>query len=114
MAIVRHSLEKAQSTARFDRAKIEATTEEDILRQSIEDGEIPDVEPSEARLVVPPKVIREKMAMTQDEFAAALQIPLATLRNWEQGRVIPDPAARSLLTIVAKEPKIALRALKRA
>jgi putative transcriptional regulator len=114
MAIVRHSLEKAQATARFDRAKIEATTEEDILRHSIEDGEIPDVEPSEARLVVPPKVIREKLAMTQDEFAAALQIPLATLRNWEQGRVIPDPAARSLLTIVAKEPKIALRALKRA
>jgi hypothetical protein len=34
-------------------------------------------------------------------FARALRIPLATLRNWEQGRVRPDPAARSLLTIVA-------------
>jgi putative transcriptional regulator len=49
--------------------------------------------------------------MTQSEFAKALRIPLSTLRNWEQGRVLPDPAARSLLTIVAKNPKIALKAL---
>jgi hypothetical protein len=27
------------------------------------------------------------------------------------GRVLPDPAARSLLTIVAKNPKVALKAL---
>jgi putative transcriptional regulator len=49
--------------------------------------------------------------MTQAQFARALRIPLSTLRNWEQGRVLPDPAARSLLAIVAKEPKAALRAL---
>jgi transcriptional regulator with XRE-family HTH domain len=48
---------------------------------------------------------------TQEEFAKALRIPLPTLRNWEQGRVLPDPAARSLLTIVAKNPKAALKAL---
>ncbi len=49
--------------------------------------------------------------MTQAQFARALRIPLSTLRNWEQGRVLPDPAARSLLAIVAKNPKVALRAL---
>ena len=36
---------------------------------------------------------------------------LATLRNWEQGRVLPDPAARSLLTIVARNPRAAFKAL---
>jgi putative transcriptional regulator len=60
---------------------------------------------------IPPRVLRKKLHMTQPEFAKALRIPLATLRNWEQGRVLPDPAARSLLTIVAKNPRAALRAL---
>jgi putative transcriptional regulator len=49
--------------------------------------------------------------MTQAGFARALRIPLATLRNWEQGRVLPDPAARSLLTLVARNPKAAFKAL---
>jgi putative transcriptional regulator len=49
--------------------------------------------------------------MTQAEFARALRIPLATLRNWEQGRVLPDPAACSLLTLVARNPKAAFKTL---
>ena len=49
--------------------------------------------------------------MTQDQFARALRIPVSTLRNWEQGRVLPDPAARSLWAIVAKNPKAALKSL---
>ena len=50
--------------------------------------------------------------MTQEEFARALRIPVATLRNWEQGRVRPDPAARSLLLAVYRSPKAVLAALK--
>jgi putative transcriptional regulator len=61
--------------------------------------------------VIPPQILRKNLGMTQSEFSKALRIPLSTLRNWEQGRVLPDPAARSLLTIVAKNPKIALKAL---
>jgi putative transcriptional regulator len=49
--------------------------------------------------------------MTQEQFAEALRIPLATLRNWEQGRFAMDPAAKSLLRIVAKDPKAAFKAL---
>jgi hypothetical protein len=37
--------------------------------------------------------------------------PVATLRNWEQGRVAPDPAAQSLLTVFAKNPKAVLDTL---
>jgi putative transcriptional regulator len=49
----------------------------------------------------------KQLHMTQTEFAKALRILLATLRNWEQGRVLPDPAARSLLAIVASNPRAA-------
>lgn len=52
--------------------------------------------------------------MTQEQFAAALHIPVATLRNWEQGRNAIDPAARSLLLIVARNPRAALKVLKSA
>jgi hypothetical protein len=45
--------------------------------------------------------------MTQSEFSKALCIPLSTL---SRVRVLPDPVARSLLTIVAKNSKIVLRA----
>ena len=87
-----------------------ATTEADTRRHMSEDGEV-ESEFADFAPVIPPRVLRKKLHMTQPEFARALRIPLATLRNWEQGRVLPDPAARSLLTIVAKNPRAALRAL---
>jgi putative transcriptional regulator len=95
---------------RINRAKIDATTEAATRRHMREDGQdrndVADFAP-----VIPPQVLRKQLHMTQSEFARALRIPLATLRNWEQGRVLPDPAARSLLTIVARNPRAALRAL---
>ena len=112
MAIVRRTLDHIRRMKpRIDRAKIDATSEADIRRQMIEDGQDPDRNLSDFTPVVPPQVLRKHLGMTQAEFARALRIPLSTLRNWEQGRVLPDPAARSLLTIVARNPKAALKAL---
>jgi putative transcriptional regulator len=102
MALVRRTIESIRRLKpRINRTKIDATTEAEIRRQMREDDQ------DEADLagfapVIPPQLLRKRLGMTQDEFARALRIPLSTLRNWEQGRVLPDPAARSLLTIVAK------------
>ena len=52
--------------------------------------------------------------MTQEEFADALGIPVATLRNWEQGRHGIDPAARSLLILIARDPEESLATLAAA
>ncbi|MGP0058173.1 MAG: helix-turn-helix domain-containing protein [Beijerinckiaceae bacterium] len=52
--------------------------------------------------------------MSQTDFAAALHIPIGTIRNWEQGRVRPDPAAQALLTILYRQPRAALKALNAA
>jgi putative transcriptional regulator len=49
--------------------------------------------------------------MTQEQMAALPRIPVATLRNWEQGRVKPDQAAQALLTILYRRPDIAKEAL---
>lgn len=99
------------SRPKVDRAKLDATTEEDVRRYQIEDGYDPDWEPTRVEHFEPPQAIRKRLGMTQDQFAEALRIPLATLRNWEQGRFAMDPAARSLLRIVARDPKAAFKAL---
>jgi putative transcriptional regulator len=111
MALVRRTMENIRRLKpRINRAKIDATTEADIRRHMREEDQDETVLAGFAP-VIPPQLLRKQLGMTQDEFARALRIPLSTLRNWEQGRVLPDPAARSLLTIVAKNPKAALKAL---
>ena len=111
MALVRRTMESIRRVKpRISRAKIDATTEADIRRHMREDDQ-EESDPAGFAPVVPPQLLRKRLGMTQNEFAKALRIPLSTLRNWEQGRVLPDPAARSLLAIVAKNPKAALRAL---
>jgi putative transcriptional regulator len=85
MAIVRMTLDEIKaSRPKSDTRRIAATSEEEIRLQH---------------------------GMTQEQFAAALHIPVATLRNWEQGRVAPDPAAQSLLIVFAKNPRAVLDAL---
>jgi putative transcriptional regulator len=96
---------------RVNRGKIKATSEADIRRHMREDDQDESGDLSAFTPVIPAQTLRRRLGMTQDEFARALRIPVSTLRNWEQGRVLPDPAARSLLAIVAKNPKAALKAL---
>ena len=50
--------------------------------------------------------IRERLSLTQPKFAALLGISLATLRNWEQGRRVPEGPARVLLNVVDKHPEV--------
>lgn len=50
------------------------------------------------------KIIRRALHLTQEEFAARYQIPIGTLRDWEQGRTEPDQPARAYLKIIARDP----------
>ena len=111
MAIVRKSVKQIKAAKpKIDAAKIDATTEKDIRRHMIEDGEDSSHDLSIADIYTP-QVIRKRLGMTQEQFAHALRIPVATLRNWEQGRNSIDPAARSLLVVVARDPQAVLATL---
>lgn len=57
------------------------------------------------------KIIRRALGLSQDEFAARFQIPLGTVRDWEQGRKQPDAAARAYLRVIAREPNTVSKAL---
>lgn len=111
MAIVRMTAEPARAAGKIDWAKVEATSEEDVRRHMAEDGFDPDKPFDGLREITPVATIRRRTGLSQEKFAKALRVPLATLRNWEQGRTLPDPAARSLLALVADDPERAFRVL---
>ena len=50
------------------------------------------------------RAIRRHLHMSQGEFSTAYRIPLATLKNWEQGRRQPDAPASAYLHAIAKRP----------
>ncbi|MBP6010931.1 MAG: helix-turn-helix domain-containing protein [Alphaproteobacteria bacterium] len=57
------------------------------------------------------KAIRERLKMSQAEFAETYGIPVGTLRNWEQGLRKPDAPAAAYLRVIAKQPRIVREAL---
>jgi putative transcriptional regulator len=60
------------------------------------------------------RTLRRQLALTQEEFAERYQIPIGTLRDWEQGRSEPDAPAKALLKLIAADPEGAAKVLKPA
>lgn len=61
-----------------------------------------------AELSVPsePKIIREKMNLSQSAFAGLLGVSTRTLQDWEQGRRCPQRPAVALLRIAEQHPEV--------
>lgn len=57
------------------------------------------------------KAVRNKVGMTQREFAASFGISLGTLRHWERGDRQPHGPARVLLNVLNRRPDAVLGAL---
>jgi len=69
--------------------------------------------PSRKYEITPPdiKMVREKLHVSQKEFAMMIGVSTRTLQNWEQGRRKPVGPANALLKIASKNPKAVLEAL---
>lgn len=48
--------------------------------------------------------VRERVGLSQSEFARLLGVSVRTLQEWEQGRRAPSGAARTLILVAAKNP----------
>jgi putative transcriptional regulator len=55
--------------------------------------------------------IRDSLGKSQTEFAMMIGVSVATLRNWEQGRRVPDGPAQALLRVAAQNPEAVADAL---
>lgn len=60
------------------------------------------------------RAIREALGLSQQAFASAYRIPLATLKGWEQGRRHPDATASAYLSVIASLPQQARDVLRAA
>lgn len=63
------------------------------------------------RVTTPEQILllqaREKSGLTQTLFAERIDTPVATLRDWEQGRFKPPGGVLCLLRLLIKHPELA-------
>ena len=57
------------------------------------------------------RATRSRTGLSREKFAARFGLKAAAVREWEQGLRRPDPAARTLLLIIDREPEAVDRAL---
>ena len=57
------------------------------------------------------KATRERLDLTQEQFALRFGLDLDAVRNWEHGRRTPDTAARSYLLAIDRAPEAVEAAL---
>ncbi|MDR0389904.1 MAG: helix-turn-helix domain-containing protein [Spirochaetaceae bacterium] len=79
---------------------------------AISKGEVPE---NSYIVHIPEKVdvksIRERMGLSQAAFANRFGLSVLAIRNWEQGKRQPDPAARAYLKVIEKAPQAVSEAL---
>jgi len=97
-----------------DWARLDAATDEEVVAAALSD---PDAQPltpeqlSGMRRVSRVKMLRQRLGMTQVQFAEAFHLPITTLRDWEQRRSTPDAPARALLLAIERDPEVMRRLL---
>jgi putative transcriptional regulator len=92
-------------------APLSAVEIEAAAARDRENPPLTDAQPGQLRPVPRVKTLRRALALTQEEFATRYQIPLGTLRDWEQGRSEPDQPTKAYLTVIARDPEGVERAL---
>ncbi len=60
------------------------------------------------------KAIRNRLGMTQARFSDTFGFSLDAIKHWEGGRRTPEASARTLLTVIDKNPAAVLTALNPA
>ena len=101
-------------TVKHDWTRADAMTDAEVHAAAMNDPDarpMTDEEFARAKRVPRTRTLRRALGLTQEEFAARYQIPLGTLRDWEQGAAVPDQAARSYLKAIAGDPVAVQRAL---
>jgi putative transcriptional regulator len=91
---------------RINLRKLDGTSEGDIAAQQREDDAA--ALQDSAKFA---RRVRKRLGLTQEEFSARIEVPVNTIRNWEQGKRSPTGAAKALLRVLDKAPESALQAL---
>ena len=104
-------------TTKHDCRRVDAMTDAQVHAAALGDPDAQPLTPEKlARMKPTPrvKIIRRALGLTQEQFASRFQIPLGTLRDWEQRVAEPDQAARAYLKAIAGDAAAVQRALESA
>lgn len=92
--------------------RVRAVSDKEIARWIAQDRDTaPELPPKiKLRAVYTPPLpdvrsIRERLGLTQAEFAKRFGLSQRTIEQWEQGRAVPDRPARILLAVIARDPR---------
>ena len=91
---------------RIDTDRLDATTEADIAVQQLDDESAAMQDAAKFA-----RRVRRRLGLSQVEFSHRINVPIDTIRNWEQGKRSPTGAAKALLKVLDKAPGAALAAL---
>jgi putative transcriptional regulator len=98
-----------------DWARVQAMTNDEVMAAALADPDALPLPPEKLarmrRFPDPVRIRGELNQMTQQRFARLFQIPLGTLRDWEQQAHFPDGAGIALLRIIERDPLAAALAL---
>lgn len=64
-------------------------------------------DPSAGRIVA----LRKRLKLSRQKFADRFGLDVRAVQDWEQGRRVPDRAARVLLTVINHDPDVVVQAL---
>jgi putative transcriptional regulator len=104
-----------RSPPETDWRAFDAMSADERHRAAISDPDCPpatEEQLSRARRAPDVRALRERLNMTQEEFAVRFHLPLSTVRDWEQGTHRPDRPAQVLLTVISSDPDAVVRALE--
>lgn len=86
-----------------------------VLRGAKEALEFAEGDASKAKVHIPHEIdvkrIRKKLGLTQKGFCDTYGLDISAVRDWEQGRRVPERSARILLKVIDRAPKTVERAV---
>lgn len=113
MATVRLTRELAdQALEAVDWSAVDAQTDEAIARNVAGDPDAAPILTEAETAAALARTVRRRLGISQKEFAARYQVPIGTLRDWEQNRKQPDAPALAYLRVIAREPALVAHALQ--
>ena len=100
--------------------KLKAMTEEEIVAAAESDPDAPLITEEELKKFkrvhplteIDVKDIRNRLNISQEQFAAYFGVSVRTIQEWEQGRRTPTATARNFLRVIAYNPMLVQKALQ--
>ena len=112
--VKRTNKEVRKSRGRVDAKKLASFTDRDIERFAHQDDSDTS-ELGEPRYVPPRtdvRALRERLGLSQSEFARRYLLSVRTVQQWEQEQREPSEPARVLLFAIARNPRTVERVLR--